>query len=236
MIGTLINCSTIAVGSLIGVGVGSKLPEKMRATVMSGLSLVLAVIGAQMAFETKNVMIVLGAILLGSIAGELLRLQDFLEWMGERLQDRVGGGSQSGIAEGFVVASLVFCVGPMAILGSIQDGLSGDFRLLTIKATLDGVASVAFAASLGWGVALSSVSILIYQGAVTLFASHLSSVLSDPMIREMTATGGVIIVGIAIKLLDIKDIRLANLLPALAVAPILTLAAPWITSMLPGGL
>lgn len=234
MTGTLINCGAIAVGSLVGVAVGSKLPDKMRATVMSGLSLVLAVIGAQMAFETKNVMVVLGAILIGSIVGELLRIQDFLEWMGERLQERVGGEHASGIAEGFVVASLVFCVGPMAILGSIQDGISGDFRLLSIKATLDGVASVAFSASLGWGVALSSISILLYQGAVTLFAAQLSSVLTEPMIQEMTATGGVIIVGIAVKLLDIKDIRLANMLPALAMAPVLTLIAPWIKALLPG--
>jgi len=120
-----------------------------------------------------------------------------------------------------VTASLVFCIGPMAILGSIQDGMTGDYRLLAVKSALDGFAAVAFAASLGWGVALSAVSILLYQGGITLFASTLARVLTEPMIVEMTATGGLIIVGISLRLLDLKNVRLASFLPALAIAPLI---------------
>ena len=120
-----------------------------------------------------------------------------------------------------MTASLVFCIGPMAILGSIQDGMTGDYRLLAVKSALDGFAAIAFSASLGWGVSLSALSILLYQGGLTLFASTLSRLLTDPMIVEMTATGGLIIVGISLRLLELKDIRLASFLPALAIAPLI---------------
>jgi uncharacterized membrane protein YqgA involved in biofilm formation len=130
------------------------------------------------------------------------------------------------VAEGFVTASLVFCVGPMAVLGSISDGLSGDYGLLSIKAVMDGFASIAFGASLGWGVGLSAISILVYQGGITLFAGSLPGALNETMITEMTATGGLIIVGIGIKLLDLKDLPLANFVPAIAVAPAILALIP----------
>ena len=133
---------------------------------------------------------------------------------------------EQSIAEGFVTASLVFCVGPMAILGSISDGLSGDYSLLSVKAVMDGFASIAFGASMGWGVGLSAISILVYQGGLTLAAGFLPGALNDAMITEMTATGGLIIIGIGIKLLDLKDLPLANLVPAIAVAPIILALIP----------
>jgi len=221
MVGTFINMGTIIAGSAIGASAGSRLPVKMRAAVMNGIGLLTILIGIQMAIKTNDVLIVLGAILLGAVVGELLNIEDRLVNLGEFLQARLSGGSPNSFAEGFVTSSIVFCVGAMAILGSIADGLNGDFRLLSVKAVLDGFASIAFAASLGWGVALSSLSILIYQGALTLFANSIASFLTEPMITEMSATGGLIIVGIGIKLLGLKDLRLANFVPAIAIAPLI---------------
>jgi hypothetical protein len=166
----------------------------------------------------------------GGLVGEIIRIQDGLEKIGSSLQSLLPG-TRSHVGEGFVTASLVFCVGPMAILGAIQDGLTGDYRLLAIKSMLDGFAAVAFSATLGWGVALSALTIFLYQGGVTLFAHSLSVMLTEPMIGEMTATGGIIIVGIGIKLLDIKDIRLASFLPALVAAPLLVALIPVIKAL-----
>jgi uncharacterized protein len=226
MLGTAVNTGAILVGSFIGASIGSRLPEKIRTTVLQVLGLVIILIGLQMALQTKNVLVVLGALISGGLLGEVLDITDGLEKFGSFLQANLAKEQSSRFGEGFVTASLVFCVGPMAILGSLQDGLLGDYRLLAVKAMLDGFISIAFAASLGWGVALSALSVMLYQGSISLFASTLSQVLTDPMITEMTATGGLIIVGIGIKLLEIKDIRLANLLPALAIAPLIMAILP----------
>ncbi|MHC1725198.1 MAG: DUF554 domain-containing protein [Syntrophobacteraceae bacterium] len=221
MIGTFLNMGAIIAGAAIGSAAGSRLPPGMRRIVLYGIGLVTLLIGFQMALRTQNIIIVLGAMLIGGLIGEALKIEDRLERLGQFLQTKFSGSSSSGFAEGFITASLVFCVGPMAILGSISDGLSGDYSLLSVKAILDGFASIAFAATLGWGVALSALSILIYQGAITLFAGSLSSMMSDIMIVEMTATGGLVIVGIGIKLLDLRDLPLANFVPSIAVVPLI---------------
>jgi hypothetical protein len=226
MTGTLINMGAIIAGTAIGSLAGSRLPSRMRRIVLYGIGLVVLLIGFQMAVRTQNVLAVLGAILIGGIIGELLRIEDRLEQLGTLFQKKFSKGSEQSIAEGFVTASLVFCVGPMAILGSISDGLSGDYSLLSIKAVMDGFASIAFGASLGWGVGLSAISILVYQGGITLFAGSLPGTLSEAMITEMTATGGLIIIGIGIKLLDLKDLPLANFVPAIGVAPAILALIP----------
>lgn len=230
MTGTLINVGAILTGSLLGVAIGSRLPEKMRETVLHGLGLLTILVGMQMALGSRNILVVLGAILMGGTVGELLRISDRLDKLGEFLQSRLSspstGSKGNAFAEGFVNASLVFCIGPMAILGSMQDGLTGDFSVLTVKSVLDGFASIAFSASLGWGVSLSAITILFYQGAITIFAGLFSRVLTDPMIVEMTATGGLMIVGIGLRLLEVKQIRLANFLPALAIAPLIIVITP----------
>lgn len=231
MQGTLINVGSILTGSMIGVAVGSRLPERVRHTVLNGLGLITMLVGLQMALGTRNVMITLGAILIGGVLGEVLKIHDGLEWFGSLMQSLLSKHPDSLFGEGFVTASLVFCVGPMAILGSIQDGMAGDYRLLAIKSALDGFAAVAFSASLGWGVSLSALSILLYQGGITLFATTFSRVLTDAMIVEMTASGGLLIVGISLKLLQLKDVRLANFLPALAIAPLIVVLMPIITSL-----
>jgi uncharacterized protein len=223
MTGTIINVLAILVGSLLGVSLGSRLPENLRATVLNGLGLVTTLIGLQMALQTKNVLILMAAMLCGGLVGEVLRINDGIEKLGNFLQSIISKGKASRFSEAFVTASLVFCVGPMAILGSIQDGLTGDYSLLTIKSMLDGFASIAFSASLGWGVSFSACSIFLYQGSITLFAGIFEKVLTEPMIVEMTATGGLIIVGIGLKLLNLKELRLANFLPALAIAPVIVM-------------
>jgi uncharacterized protein len=231
MSGTFINVGTVVVGCLIGVTIGARLPEQMRNTVLNGLGLVTSLVGVQMALGTTNILIALGALLLGAVCGELLRLEEMLQRLGQWLQAKFSSGGRSTFAEGFVTASLVFCIGPMAILGSIQDGLSGDYKVLAVKSLLDGFASIAFSASLGWGVALSVVPLFLYQGSITLFAGILCQLLSEPMIAEMTATGGLIIVGIGLKLLRIKELRLASFLPALAIAPLIVVLIPWVKSL-----
>ncbi|HBZ57286.1 MAG TPA: DUF554 domain-containing protein [Syntrophobacteraceae bacterium] len=221
MVGTIINVAAVAFGSVVGAAIGNRLPDRIRTTVLQGLGLITMTIGLQMALQTRNILVVLGAVLVGGIIGELLRIHDGLERLGGFLQSVLARGGSSQFSEGFVTASLLFCIGPMAILGSIQDGLTGDYQLLTVKSILDGFASIAFAASLGWGVGCAALSVLCYQGAITLLANMLERLLAEPMVLEMTATGGILIMGIGIKLLNIRDIRLASFLPALVLAPLI---------------
>ena len=240
MVGTLLNAATVLVGGFIGAALGGRLPERVRETVLHGLGVVniLIVMGS----------ILVGA-LLGEWWRIEDRLQGVGKWLEARVVLRprsvAGEGTPelpaaatsgtptqrtmdqglrtntaSRFVQGYVTASLVFCVGPMTILGSIQDGLTGDYRLLAIKSLLDGFAALAFASSLGLGVVFSVLTILVYQGGVTLLAGTAQTILSQPMVAEMTATGGVLIVGIGLLLLDLKRIRVGNFLPALAIAPL----------------
>lgn len=219
MTGTLINAASVLAGSAVGLAAGHRLPERLRETVMKGIGLMTLVIGAQMALRTGNVLIVLGSVLAGGIAGTLVRLHDRLDAMGDALQRRFASGGDGRFSEAFVTSSLVFCVGPMTVMGAIQDGLTGDYHLLAVKSTLDGFASLAFAASLGPGVVASTATVLVFQGTLTLFASELRDALTPRMIEEMTAAGGVLILGLGFNLLRLDRIRVADFLPALAVAP-----------------
>ena len=225
MTGTWINIIAVIIGGLLGKLLGAKLPERFRQTVVAGLGLFTASIGIQMFLKTENSIIVLGSLLLGVVIGELAHLEDGIQSFGTVLERRILGsseGSGSRFVRGFLTASLLFCVGPMTILGSIQDGLSGDYSLLAIKAVLDGVAALAFASTLGIGVVFSVIIILIYQGGLTLLAAQVQSIVTPSMMNEMTAAGGVILVGIAISsLLEIKKIRMGNFLPALILAPVI---------------
>jgi uncharacterized membrane protein YqgA involved in biofilm formation len=226
--GTFINVGTVLAGTLIGVALGSRLPERVRETVMHALGLVTLIVGVSQGLAAFRpplsdltrgaVLIVLGSILVGGIIGELVGIERGLDHIGKRLKRRFGKG-QARFTEGFVIASLVFCVGPLTILGSIQDGISGDYQLLAVKSLLDGFAAMAFASVLGWGVGFSALTVLIYQGALTLSASAARDALSDPMIAAMSAVGGVLILGIGLRLLDLRQVRVGNLLPALVLAP-----------------
>lgn len=221
MIGTLINIITVFIGSCLGLFLGDRLPERFRETVMRGLGLLVLVIGFQMAFKTSHPLILMGSILIGGILGEALRIQQSLDHLGKKLQNKFGNDGSNRFSEGFVTASLVFCVGPMTFLGALQDGLTGNYELLAIKSTLDGFASLAFAAVFGIGVFFSIGTILVIQGSISLGATFLDGLLTTPMIDEMTASGGLMILGIGFALLDLLHLRIANYLPALLIAPIL---------------
>ncbi len=234
MTGTILNVVAVLVGGLIGLIFGSRIPERFKNTVIAGMGLFTGVMGLQMFLKSENQLIVLGAIIIGTLLGEWWRIEDGLQSLGQMLEKRFSTESETGtggsrFVRGFMVASLLFCVGPMTILGSIQDGLTGDYNLLAVKSTLDGFASIAFASTLGIGVLFSSLIILVYQGGISLLAGTLSAIITDPMMNEMTATGGVILVGLAISnLLDMKKIRVGNFLPALAVAPLIV----WILDLI----
>ena len=218
--GTLLNAATVLVGGLLGTIVGERLPERLRESVLRGLGLFTLVLGAKMAIETQSVLVLLFAILLGGIAGASLSLDARLNALGDALQRRFAhrGGR---VSEAFVTSSLVFCVGPLTFLGAIQNGLSGDLTLLSLKSALDGFAALAFAASLGWGVLLSVGTILVYQGGLAAGASLFQGLLTDPMIREMSAAGGLLIVGVGLRLLKLRDVAVADYLPAIVVAPVI---------------
>ncbi len=230
--GTLINVVAVLAGTLVGTLLGDRLPERLRETVMHALGLVTLAVGmdgALAAFRPPlseltraSVLLVMGGVLVGGVVGELLRLEDRLNALGDRLRRRFAGEHEHAarFTEGFVVASLLFCVGPMAILGSIQDGLTGDVQLLAIKSMLDGFAALAFASALGWGVGFSVLPLLVYQGSISLAASTLADAFTPEVVAGLTAAGGILILGISLRLLELRQVRVGNLLPALLLAPI----------------
>jgi len=216
----------VLAGAVVGRAVGSRLPERQRETVMHVVALVTLVLGIGMVGKTSEPLVLLLALVFGGILGELLRIEDGIQALGvaaERRLTRTGEGGESGdFVRGFVTTSILFCVGPVTILGCLQDGLTGDYRLLAVKATLDGISALAFASALGWGVALSAVTVLVVQGAVTLGARALEPLLRDQaMQNELFAVGGVMMLALGLSLLEVKRIRVANLLPALFLAPLL---------------
>ncbi|MFZ5884327.1 MAG: DUF554 domain-containing protein [Chloroflexota bacterium] len=232
MTGTFLNIATVLIGGVIGLIFGARIPEKLKATVIAGMGLFTAAMGLQMFLKTENPLIVLGALLVGTLLGEWWRIEDGLQNVGKVLEQRFSKADDDGsnkFVRGFLTASLLFCVGPMTILGSIQDGLSGDYSLLAVKSVLDGFASLAFASTLGVGVMFSTVIILVYQGGISLLAAQLNAIVTASMMNELTATGGVILLGLAVSsLLEIKKIRVGNMLPGLLVAPLIV----WVVGLL----
>lgn len=228
MTGTFLNIATVLIGGVIGLIFGARIPDRLKATVIAGMGLFTAAMGLQMFMKTENPLIVLGALLIGTLLGEWWRIEDGLQNLGEILEQRFSKESDDGsnkFVRGFLTASLLFCVGPMTILGSIQDGLTGDYNLLAVKSVLDGFAALAFASTLGMGVLFSTIIILVYQGGISLLAAQLNTIVTPSMMNELTATGGVILVGLAVSsLLEIKKIRVGNMLPGLLVAPVIVWA------------
>jgi uncharacterized membrane protein YqgA involved in biofilm formation len=223
--GTLINVGTILLGTGLGLALGHRLPGGMQERVMMGLGLVTFVLGVDNALQWRqtNPLIVFGAVLLGGLLGEWIGIERRLGQLGDAIQARVSRGGHSRVSEAFVTASLLFCVGPLTVVGSIQDGLTGNYQTLASKALLDGFASIAFAAALGWGVALAAVTVLVVQGGLTLAAGLFDSALaegSEPL-AALVSAGGVLIIGIALKLLGLKDVKVGNYLPALVLAPVI---------------
>jgi uncharacterized membrane protein YqgA involved in biofilm formation len=243
-VGTVVNVVTVLAGSSVGVALGHRLPGRTRDVVTDALGLVTLLVAALSTTAVRDsvlrdavgasapVLIVLGALLLGGIAGSLVRIEDRLEALGGWLQGRAtrsaGTSERARFVEGFVTASLVFCVGPLTILGSLSDGLGNGADQLILKATLDGFAAIAFASSFGWGVAASALTIAVVQGTLTVFGAVVGRVLPAADISALTATGGLLLVGVALRLLRIKQLPVGDLLPALLVAPLLTELVVWI--------
>lgn len=226
MTGTLINFAGIIAGGFLGLLLGSRLKEKLKQTIVNGLGLFTMVYAISLFFETQNALIVLGSLLIGILLGEWWRIEDGLTYLGIKLEERFNrsgqGDGSARFIKGFLTSTLLFCIGPMAILGSIQDGLTGDYNTLVVKSILDAFAALAFASSLGVGVLFSSVPVLLYQGTITLLAKQVQMVATPEMMNELSATGGVILAGLAISnILEIKKIRTGNFLPALLIAPLI---------------
>ncbi|MEA2638915.1 MAG: uncharacterized protein QOF51_309 [Chloroflexota bacterium] len=257
MTGTLINVGTVLAGGTLGSLIGGRFPGILRTTLMQVIGLATIVIGLQRVLPVQDVLVLLVSLVLGTALGEALHLERGLERLGELAQARFGGlqsvtpeqkapvtmgppgpgGDRSNyVARGFITASLLFCVGPLTILGSFEDGLTGAYETLALKSALDGVAAVLLASALGWGVLLAAGTVLLYQGGLTLGAGVLRGVLTDPMIALMTAVGGLMILGLGLNILELTRIRVASMLPALVVAPLLVaLLRAWDSIHLGGG-
>ena len=227
MTGTLINVAAVLVGTAIGVLFGSRLPGTVQQRVLAGLGMVTLVLGIDNALAWREepkrlVLAVMFAVLVGGIAGELIGIEARLQRLGDRLQERFASDADghSRISEAFFTASLLFCVGPLTVLGSIDDGLRGDIELLMTKSVLDGFASIALAAALGPGVALAALSVLVIQGGLSLGAGLFEDLLTGNALAALTSAGGVLIIGISLRLLEIKDVKVGNYLPALIFAPL----------------
>lgn len=234
--GTVINILAILAGSALGVVLGHRLPEKISRTLTDALGLVVLVIGglnlialSDSAFVSAvssagTLLVVLASLVLGSVVGSLIGIEQKLSHFGTWLQLKVSkGGDKDKFIEGFVNASLLFTIGPMAVLGALQDGLGQGFDVLALKSSLDGLTSVAFAAALGWGVAFSAIPVGIWQGLLTLIAASAGALMSQALVASITATGGVLLLGTGLRVLQIRMVSVADMLPALIFAPLLTL-------------
>ena len=233
--GTTLNIAAIIIGSVVGILIGKKLSEKFRRLITDVLGCVTAISAAdalssywdvsltQALPQGGAILVVVFSLLIGAAIGSWLKIEESLEVFGEKLKSKFDKKEESNFVEGFVSASLVFAIGPLAILGSISDGMGTGIDQLVLKSTLDGFTSIAFAASIGWGVALSSLPVGIYQFIWTGIGISLGAILADYQIAAMTAVGGVLLIGISLRLLRIKDVAVANLLPAIALAPLIAL-------------
>lgn len=218
-LGTIVDAGAILLGSTLGLFLRRGLPEKWQESIMQAVSLCIIIIGIQMALKSENIIITIVSLVIGTIIGEWLdinsKLQKFGAWLGAKIVGKNTTGAAKSIGEGFVAASLIYCVGALAILGSLADGLKGDTTILYAKATLDFIISVILTANMGIGVAFSAASVLLYQGALTMLAGAVEPLLTESILQEITATGGVLIIAIGINTLKIIEIRISNLLPAI---------------------
>lgn len=221
MLGTIVNIIAVIIGSSIGLIIKSKLPENINRLVFQAIGLFTVFLGIKMAFKTDNYLVMIFSLVLGSITGELLRIDVYLDKFSNFLKRKTKSGNEN-FSNGFISSFLLFCMGSMTILGAFEEGINGNSDLLFAKSVLDGFSSIALAATLGIGVIFSVIPLLIYQGGLTLFASGLKDVISDPIINELTAVGGILLVGLGISILKIKNIKVINMIPALIFAVILS--------------
>lgn len=220
LLGTIVNALAVICGGAIGLLLRKGLPERVQYIVMQGIGLAVLAIGVKMSLETKNVLIVIFSIVIGGLLGEAINIEGKLNSWGRWLEKRTGG-SGGDFTKAFVTTSLIYCVGAMAVLGAIEDGLTGKPTILYAKSMLDGVSAIIFASTMGWGVLFSSLPIFCYQGTITLLAGFLRDIVQGTVINELTATGGLLIIGIAMNIMQVTKIKIGNMLPAIIVAIIL---------------
>lgn len=214
MLGTIVNALAIVAGTALGLILKSGIRENYRETIVNALALSVLLIGMMGAIKTQNILLLIFCLVLGSFLGEALKIEDRLNGLGLWIERRTSSTDGS-VAKAFVTASLVFCVGSMAIVGSIESGLTGNHQTLFAKSLLDGVCSIFLSASLGFGVIFSAIAVFVYQGILTLAASGLKIFLTNEMIQEISAIGGVLIMAIGLNLLNVKKIKVGNMLPAI---------------------
>lgn len=220
MLGTLVNAGSVILGSILGLAIGSRLPSNITERVFQGIGLFTIFIGVAMALKTNNFLLMIFSVVIGSIAGEVIDIDKKVNRFGEWLKSRVKSKNDR-FSDGFVTAFLLFCMGSLTILGSFEEGFGGKPNLLLAKSVLDGFSSIALAASLGIGVVFSAIPLLIYQGGLTLFASSLQGFLTEAVISELSAVGGLLLLGLGINILEIRKLKILNMLPSLIVAVLL---------------
>lgn len=216
MFGTIVNSLAIIIGALSGVILRNGIKDEYKNTIMDGIGLSVLVIGIMGAIKTENIILIVGSIVLGSIFGEMIGIENKLDRFGLKMEKKFGKGDAN-FSKGFVMASLVYCIGAMAIIGALESGLTGNHETLFAKSILDGISAIIFASTLGIGVAFSAIPVFIYQGGITLLANTINSLLTTNMINEMSAVGGVLILAIGINQLGLKKIRIGSMLPAILV-------------------
>lgn len=225
MLGIIVNSAAIIVGSLAGLFLKGGIPDRLNDTIMKGLALCILVIGITGAIKSNNMILVICSIVIGALIGELADIDRWLKKLGDSIENRLQGKGGK-ISEGFVTASLIYCVGAMAIVGSLNSGLKGNHEILFTKAMLDGISAIMFSSTLGMGVALSSVSVFLYQGIITISASYLQGILTTQVVAEVSAVGSLLIMGLGFNMLGLTKIKVANLLPAIFIPVFYFLLVP----------
>jgi uncharacterized membrane protein YqgA involved in biofilm formation len=221
VIGTIVNVIAIILGSLLGLLIKSKIPEKVNKIIFQVIGLFTITLGITMAIKTNNSLVLVFSLIIGSVIGEILDIDKYLENLSLILKNKLKSSNDK-FSEGFITATLIYCIGPMAVLGSLEEGLGNSPNLLLVKSVLDGVASIALSSALGIGVIFSSIPLFLYQGGITLFASYVSKYLSDAIIVELSAVGGILLLGLGMNIAEIKKFKVVNMLPSLIIVVIIS--------------
>lgn len=230
MLGTIVNTIAIIAGGICGVFLRKGIPEGYKATIMQGLGLSVFIIGLSGALKSQDILLMISSIVIGIVLGELAKIEDKLDNVGKWLENKVGK-KEGGIAKGFVTASLIYCVGAMAIMGALESGLTGNHEILFAKSLIDGISAVIFASTLGIGVAFSGIAVFIYQGIITLTAAFMKPFLVEAVVTEMSAIGGLLIMGISFNILELKRIKVGNMLPAVFIPIVYYIVQPYILKL-----
>jgi uncharacterized membrane protein YqgA involved in biofilm formation len=219
--GTLINVAAVIIGSLIGLLINRKLPTKIITIIFQVLGLFTLVLGISMSLKTEHYLVVIGSLVVGAVIGEFIDLDKYMKRWSEKLKQKLRIGNDK-FSDGMITAFLLYCMGAMTIMGAIEEGVEGSYDILLMKSLMDGVSSIALASGMGIGVMFSSIPLLLYQGGLTLFSSFIGERLTDVIVNDLSATGGILLIGLGINILEIKQLKILNMIPALVVVVILS--------------